>query len=92
MMMMMVMVATEGLSQILNVGELTAVRRVGEVCRELAELVRRCRVAVRLGRFSGRLQVRGDLLGDLLILGRVRLLKLLKRAEQAGERRKLAAV
>ena len=91
-MMMVVAMTTDCLSQILDVGELTTVRGVGEVCRELAELVRRCRVAVRLSCFSRALQVRSDLLGDLLILGRVRLLELLKGAEQLGERRKLGAV
>jgi len=91
-MMVVVAVTTDCLRQILDVGELTAVRGAGEVRRELAELVRRCRAAVRLSCLSCALQVRGDLLRDLLIFGWVRLLELLKGAQQLGERRKLGAV
>ncbi len=41
---------------------------------------------------SGRLQAGGNLLCHLLVFRGVRLLKLLERAQQFGERRKLAAV
>ena len=80
--MMMVLVASTRccLSQILNVGELVALRGFGEVCRELVELARGARIAVALGSLGGCLQVGGDLLGDLRVPGRIRLLKLLERA------------
>ncbi len=77
----MMVVPRGRLSQILDVGELAAGRGVRKVRRELVELAGRCRVAVRLGRLGGALQVRGDLLCDLLVLGRVRLLKLLEGAD-----------
>jgi len=77
---MMVVMATDRLSQILDVGELAALRGIREVCRKLAELVRRGRIAIRLGRLGGALQIRGDLLRYLLILAWVGLLKLLERA------------
>src|ERR1022692_344119 len=67
--MMMMMATTDRLSQILHVGELAALRGAGEVRRKLVELGRLCRIAVRRGGFSGVLQVRDDLLGDLLVLG-----------------------
>jgi hypothetical protein len=78
--------ATERLGQILDVGELAALRGVGEVRRKLVKLIRRCRVSIRLGSLGGFLQVRGDLLCDLLVLGWVRLLKLLERVHQLNER------
>ena len=86
--MMMVMPATtpHRLRQVLNIRELAALRCAREVRRELIELVRRCRVTGRCGSLGGARQVRRDLLGDLPVLGRVRLLKLLKRAHQLGER------
>ena len=85
-MMMMVMMAAHRLRQVLNVGELAACRGVGEVRRKLVELIRRGRVTTRLGSLGGGLQVRGDLLCHLLILGWVRLLKLLKRIHHLDER------
>ena len=90
--MMMMMATTDRLSQILHVGELAALRGAGEVRRKLVELGRLCRIAVRRGGFSGVLQVRGDLLGDLLVLGWIRLLKLLERAHELSERRKVAVL
>ena len=60
------------------------------VSREQVELVHCCRIALHLSSLGGGLQVRGDLLRDLLVLGWVRLLKL--RAHQLGEGRKLLAV
>jgi len=86
MMVMMMVKATHRLSQILDVGELAALRGVREVRRKLVEVVRRRRIAVRLGSLGSALQVRRDLLCDLLVLGRVRLLKLLERVQQMGER------
>ncbi len=83
---MMVVMATDRLSQILDVGQLAALRGIREVRRKLAELIRRRRIAVRLGRLGCALQVRGDLLRHLLILGWVGLLELLERAHQLGER------
>ena len=92
MMMMMMSTAAHRLRQVLNIGELTALRGVGEVRRKLGELARRRGVAFRRRGLGGALQVGSDLLRDLLILGRVRLLKLLQRAQQLGERGKLAVV
>ena len=81
-----VMVMTRGrLRQILEVGELTAGRGVGEVSRQLIELVGGYRVAVRLRGLSVALEVGRDLLCDLLVLGRIRLLQLLQLADQLSE-------
>ena len=82
----MMVMATDRLSQILHARELAALRGVGEVRRKLVELVRGCRIAVRQVRLSGAVQVCGELLRDLLVLGWVRLLKLLERAHQLGKR------
>lgn len=82
---LMMMMPRGRLSQILDVGELAAGGGVREVCCQLVELAGRSRVAVGLGRLSGALQVRGDLLCDLLILGRVRLLQLLQCTQQLSE-------
>lgn len=52
-MMVMVMAATaHRLCQILDVGQLTALRGVREVRGELVELVCGCRIALRLGSLS----------------------------------------
>ena len=89
----MVMAApTDGLGQILDVGQLAALRGGGEVRGKLAELRRLGRIAVRRGGLRGGLQVRGDLLSHLLVLGWIRLLKLLQRAHELCERRKLAVL
>ena len=78
---MMVVAATANcLRQILNVGELAALRSAGEVRGKLGELARRGSVAFRRGGLGGALQVGGDLLRYLLVFRRVRLLKLLQRA------------
>lgn len=90
--MVMMVMATERLCQILNVRELAALRGIREVRRKLVELIGRRRIAVRLRGLCGALQVRGDLLCDLLVLGWVRLLKLLERAQQFREGGKLAVV
>ncbi len=84
-MMMMVMTAPNRLRQILNVRKLPGLRGIREVRRKLGELIRRCRIPARLGSLGSALQVRRDLLSDLLVLGWVRLLKLLEFAQQLGE-------
>ena len=86
MMMMAVVMAPHRLRRVLNVGELAVLRGIGEIRRKLVELSRRCRITARLGSLRGGLQIRGDLLCDLLILGWVRLLKLLQRIHQLDER------
>lgn len=91
-MMMVMVVSAHRLRQILHVRQLAALRGVGEVRRQLIELVGSGRIAVRQVSLSCGLQVRGDLLRDLLVFARVRLLKLLEHAHQLGEWRKLAAV
>ncbi len=83
---MVVMRTTECLGQILEIWELAVLRGVCEVRRKLAELARRRRIAVRLGRLNGGLQVGGNLLCDLLILTRIRVLKLLELLDQLCER------
>ena len=78
MMVMMVMASTANcIRQILDVRKLVVLRCIGEVRRKLIQLVRRRRVSVLLSGLGGVLQIGGDLLGDLLVLGRIRLLKLL---------------
>ena len=84
--MMMVVAATDGLSQILYIRELAALRGAVEVAGKLAQLSRCRRIAVGLGRLSGVLQIGGDLLRDLLVLGWIGLLKLLKHAHHLGKR------
>ena len=76
-MTLVMMVSTKGLSQILNIGELAALRGLREVGRHLVELARRRRIAVSLRCLGSALQIRSDLLGHLLILRRIRLLNLL---------------
>lgn len=90
--MMVMTTAANRLRQIRDVGELPARRGVAEIRRELRELGGRRRIAVRCRGLSGALQVRGDLLGDLFVLGRVGFLELLQRAQHLCERRELAAV
>jgi len=86
MMMVMATAAADRLRQVRHVGELTACRSVGKVRRQRVELRRRRRIAIRCRGAGGALQVGGDLLGDLLVLRRVRLLQLLQRAHQLRER------
>ena len=76
--MVMVVAPADCLRQILDAGDLAALGGVSKVGGELIELVGRGCITVRLGSLGGALQVRGDLLGNLLILGWVRLLKLLQ--------------
>lgn len=84
--MIMMVVATDRLWQNLDVGELAVLRGIGKVRRKLVKSTRSCRITVRLGSLGSRLQVGGDLLCDLLVLGWVRLLKLLERVHQLDER------
>lgn len=83
-MMMMVAsaAATDCLREILQIGELAALRGAGEVRRELGELAGRAGVALRCGRLGSGLQVGGDLRRYLLVFGWVRFLKLLQGADQ----------
>lgn len=90
--MMMMVMAADCLGKILDVGELPALRGVGEVSGKLVELARRRRVAGRRRSLGGVLQIDSDLLGDLLVLGRVRLLQLLERAQHLRKGGKLVAV
>ena len=90
--MMMVMARADRLRQILHIRELSALRGAGEVRRQLIELRGLRRIAVRSGGLRGAFQVRRDLLRDLLVLGRIRMLKLLQRAHHLSERRKLAGL
>lgn len=83
---MMVPASAERLCQILNVGELATLRRVRKIRRELVELIRRGRVAIVAGGLRRALQIGGNLPGELLIFGRIRLLKLLERAQHLGQR------
>lgn len=97
MMVMMVMAAcstssTSGLRQILEVRQLPALGCRRKVRCKLGELVRRVGISVGLSGLRGAGQVRSDGLCNLLVLGWVRLLKLLERARYLRERRKLAAV
>jgi hypothetical protein len=78
--MMVMVVPTGSLRQILDAGKLSALGRIREVRGKLVELVRDSGIARRLGGLGSRLQVRGDLLGDLLVFGWIGLLKLLQRA------------
>lgn len=89
---MMMVMATDGLCQVLNVRELVARRGFCEIGGKLVELARRRRIAGRLSRLGGALQVCGDLLGYLLVLRRVGLLKLLERVHQPDCGRQLIAV
>jgi len=90
--MMVTMMAPHRLRQILHVGHLATLRGAVEIRGKLVELGGLCRIAVRRGGLRRALQVRGDLLRDLLILGWIRLLKLLERAHELRERRKLAVL
>ena len=92
MMMMMVVAAdsplslcTHRLRQILDVGELAAGRGGVEIRRKLVQLRRRRRLALWLGGLGGRFEIRGDLLRDLRVLRRIRLLKLLQCAHHLCE-------
>lgn len=86
----MMVMATDRLRQILHVGKLAALRGADEIRRNLVELGRLCRNAVGRGSFRGVLRVCSDLLGNLLVLGWIRLSNLRQRAYELSERRKLA--
>ena len=85
-MVVMMAAAADGLRQVRNVGKLAALRRGGEIAGELGELTGRGRIPVGGCSLGGGLQIGGDLLGDLLIFGRIRLLQLLQSAQQLRER------
>ena len=91
-MMMVMAAAADSLRQILNIGELATLGSIREIRRELIQLRRCRRVAVRRRGLGRILQIRGDLLGDLLVFRGVGLLQLLERAHQLCERRKLAVI
>ena len=65
--MVMMVMATQRLCQILDVGELVVLRGIGEIRGKLVELIRGSRIALRLGGLGGALQVGSDLLGELLV-------------------------
>ena len=79
----MVMMPAHRLSQALGCWELSGLRGIAKVCSKLVELIGRRCVPAGLGRLGGAFEIRGDLLGDFLILNRVRLLELLE-FEQAS--------
>jgi hypothetical protein len=91
-MMMAALAAAYGLSNVLNVGELTASRGVAEIGRQLVQLARSRGIPTGRSGLGGVLQVGRDLLRHLCVLGWVRLLKLLERAHQLSEWGKLAIV
>jgi len=88
----MMVMAAESLRQILDVWKLPILRGARKIAGQLVQLVGRRRISLRLGGLGGALQIGRDLLGDLLILTRVRLLKLLQRVHHLDERRKLPLV
>ena len=92
MVMMMVAAASNGLCQILNIRQLAVLRGFREISRKLAELICLRSIAFGLSRLGGALQVGRDLLGNLRVLGRIRLLKLLKRAHQLRKGREIAVI
>ena len=83
---MMMAPTADGLRQIRNVGKLATLRRSGEIRGELGELVGRGGIPVGGRGLCSTLQIAGDLLGDLLIFGWIRLLQLLQGAHQLRER------
>jgi len=89
---MMVVMAAQSLGQIADARHLAAGGSILELGGKRAELRRSGGVALRLRCLRGGLKVRGDLLRDLLVLGRVLLLQLLERAHQLSKGRKLLAV
>jgi hypothetical protein len=85
-MVMMMTSTADGLRKIGNVGKLATLRRGGEIRGELSELAGGGRIPISSRCFRGALQIGGDLLGNLLIFGRIRLLQLLQSAQQLSER------
>jgi len=88
----MMVMAPKRLRQILNIGELAAFGGVRKIGRKLAQLVRCRGIALRLGGLGGIFKIRRNLLGNLLVLRRVRLLHLLEHTQQLGEGGKLAVI
>lgn len=91
-MTVMMMAAADRLRQVLDARELAALRGVAEIRGKLIELRGRGRIALLLGSLRGGLQVGRDLLGDLLVFGRVGLLQLLQFAHYLSKRRKLGVI
>ena len=89
---MVVMPAAHGFGEVRHVGKLAARRSRAEVRRKLVQQACGPRIPARRGALRSGLQVCGNLLRHLRILARVRLLKLLQRVHQLGERGKLATV
>lgn len=83
--MMMMPARSRRFRKILQVGELTRLGGGSEIAGELGELGGGGGITLGLGGLRGILQVGGDFLCGLRVLGRVRLLKLLQRAHQLGE-------
>ncbi len=84
--------AADGRYQIMHVGELTGLRGSGEILGKRRQFGGLGGMAA-FGVGSSRcLQVGGNLLGHLPILGGVRLLKLLERAEELAEGRKSGGI
>ncbi len=92
MMVMVMAAAADRLREVGNVRQLPVLRSGGEVSGKLVELACRRGVTLRLRGLRSLLQVSGDLLRDLLVLRRVRLLKLLERAQHLGKGRELGGV
>jgi len=88
----MMMVTAQSLRQILHIWKLAVLRSARKVAGQLVQLVGRVGISIRLRGLGGGLQIRRDLLSDLLVLTRIRLLKLLERAHDLDEWRKLTIV
>src|SRR5664279_2326856 len=91
-MVVVMMMAADRLGQILHVGELTVLGSVRKIAGKLVELSRRRGIAGRGGGLRRGLQVGSDLRSNLLVLGWIRLLKLLEFAHQLREGRKPGVV
>lgn len=88
----MMMPALYCLGQILNVGELPALRGAAEIRGKLIQLAGGSGITIRLRGLRGALQSSGDLLRHLLILSWIGLLQLLQRAKHLRERGKRIVV
>lgn len=79
---MMMMMAAYRLREVRDIGELAALGSVGEIGCQLVELAGRGGIPVASRRLRRILQIGGDLLRHLFVLGWVRLLQLLQSAHQ----------
>ena len=91
-MVVVMMMAAHRPRHVLHGRELAALGGARKVVRKLRQLGCLGSIAGRRGGLSGGLEVRGDLLRDLLVLGRVRLLQFLELTHQLSEGRKPAVV